>query len=323
MISRSTKQKILTGLLVVLPFGLTIIILYQLGKLMIEKKRVSKPLKYALYVALFFFFFVAFIYLYFPADALTKRINQEIKNRTGLNVEASSADIFPPADIKLKNVKLIDKRKKTTLIDELRISPSLLSVFKQSGSISFEAKIKDGRIEGVAEYSKGGKKLDYLVVKTDKVDLKALSELLKIKNIKDVPDIDGKINGEFVASFDPKSSSRGRFKLSSEKLSLSGLKFKEFPLPDFKDLKIDVKGRMKKNRTNLESFRAENKELLLVLNGTAPLPWKIKKENLDLSVNLKLKPGTQLGFLKTFAKKEKDGIISVKVKGPLKNLRFE
>lgn len=321
MISRPTRQKILTGLLVLLPFGLTVIILYQLGKLMIEKKRVPKYFRYAAYVALFFFFFVAFIYLYFPADSLTKRINQEIKTRTGLNIEASSAGIFPLADVKLKKVQLIDRRKKTTLFDELRISPSLLSVFKESGRISFEAKIKDGRIKGVVEYSGGGKKLDFLEVKTDKVDLKVLKELLK--NAQDVPNVNGKVNGEFVVLFDQKSSASGRFKLSSEKFSLSGLKFKEFPLPDFKDLKLDVKGRMKKNRTNVETFRAENNELLLVLNGTAPLPWKIKRENLDLSVNLKLKPGSQLGFLKTFAKKEKDGIISVKVKGPLKNLRFE
>ncbi len=285
--------------------------------------RNSKHLKYIASVVLFFFFFTLFFYIYFPSDSLKKRISLEIKDRFGLSVDIGTVDISPLANIKIGDLRLTDEGKgteKPLLIDEIKISPSLSSLFSKGKKASFIAKIEEGSLEGTVDYS-GGKKLDFLEAKLDRVDIKVMESLLK--NVEDVPGFGGKVSGEVNVLTDRKGSVKGDFRLRSDDLSLSGLKIRNFSLPDYKSLRSDIKGRINRGRTWIDNLRIESEDFDLVLAGTAPLPWKIKKGTLDLSVNLELKTGSKMKFLKAFMKEEEDGTISAKIKGPFRKIRFE
>ncbi len=285
--------------------------------------RNSKYLKYIASVVLFFFFFTLFFYIYFPSDSLKKRISLEIRDRFGLSVDIGTVDISPLANIKIGDLRLTDEGKgteKPLLIDEIKISPSLSSLFSKGKKASFIAKIEEGSLEGTVDYS-GGKKLDFLEAKLDRVDIKVMESLLK--NVEDVPGFGGKVSGEVNVLTDRKGSVKGDFRLRSDDLSLSGLKIRNFSLPDYKSLRSDIKGRINRGRTWIDNLRIESEDFDLVLAGTAPLPWKIKKGTLDLSVNLELKTGSKMKFLKAFMKEEEDGTISAKIKGPFRKIRFE
>ncbi len=257
------------------------------------------------------------------SDSLKKRISLEIRDRFGLSVDIGTVDISPLANIKIGDLRLTDEGKgteKPLLIDEIKISPSLSSLFSKGKKASFIAKIEEGSLEGTVDYS-GGKKLDFLEAKLDRVDIKVMESLLK--NVEDVPGFGGKVSGEVNVLTDRKGSVKGDFRLRSDDLSLSGLKIRNFSLPDYKSLRSDIKGRINRGRTWIDNLRIESEDFDLVLAGTAPLPWKIKKGTLDLSVNLELKTGSKMKFLKAFMKEEEDGTISAKIKGPFRKIRFE
>ena len=248
------------------------------------------------------------------SDSLKKRISLEIRDRFGLSVDIGTVDISPLANIKIGDLRLTDEGKgteKPLLIDEIKISPSLSSLFSKGKKASFIAKIEEGSLEGTVDYS-GGKKLDFLEAKLDRVDIKVMESLLK--NVEDVPGFGGKVSGEVNVLTDRKGSVKGDFRLRSDDLSLSGLKIRNFSLPDYKSLRSDIKGRINRGRTWIDNLRIESEDFDLVLAGTAPLPWKIKKGTLDLSVNLELKTGSKMKFLKAFMKEEEDGTISAKIK---------
>ncbi len=277
-------------------------------------KLTNKTTRYIASLVLFFFFLILFFYMYFPTESLKNRVITEITSNYGLSVEIGDLDVSPPAVVSISNMKLLREQDEIAVpIDSLKISPSLFSFFRQSRKISFDVRIKKGEIKGVVIYSDGKKKPDSIVAELKEVDLEVIESLLK--NKKGIPDFGGEVSG--------KVDTTGKFELYSPNFSFSGLKLKSFTLPDYNALKADLEGRIEKTGTRLDKLRLENEDFTLFLSGTAPLPWKIEHGNLNIFVRFELKPGSKMGFLKSFMKREKDGSLSARITGPFGRVKFK
>ncbi|MGI9533617.1 MAG: type II secretion system protein GspN [Thermodesulfobacteriota bacterium] len=280
--------------------------------------------KYLASIILFLLFLTLFFYLNFPTEALKKRIIAEIENSSGYKAEIEDLRISPFLVINLKKLNLSKEQNKTEiLVDKLKISPSLISLLFETNKIPFSAQIGQGDVDGTINYSNKTNRLNSFSAKLNNVNSKIINEFLK--NKKGVPEFNGEVNGEIdiILVKEGVENVDGEFNLYSDNFSLSNLKVEQFKLPEYKGLKAALEGTIEKNTTLLSKLQLENNDFNLILNGTMPVPWKMKKGVLDLSVNLVLNSNeAKMGFLKAFMKKGNDGSLSAKIAGTINKPQF-
>ncbi|MGI9554163.1 MAG: type II secretion system protein GspN [Thermodesulfobacteriota bacterium] len=280
--------------------------------------------KYLASIILFLLFLTLFFYINFPTEALKKRIVAEIENNTGYKAEIEQLDISPFLVINLKKLNLsIEQDQVRIVIDNLKISPSIISLLLESKKIPFSAKLGQGDVDGTINYSDSTNRLNSFSAELDNVNSKIINEFLK--NKKGVPEFDGEVSGDIniVLVKDGVEIADGEFNLYSDNFSLSKLKVEQFKLPEYKGLKAALEGKIEKNKTQLSKLQLENNDFNLVLNGTMPVPWKMKRGVLDLSVNLVLNSNkAKMGFLQAFMTKGNDGSLSAKIAGTFNKPQF-
>ena len=265
-----------------------------------------------------------FLYLNFPTDALKKRVITEIEQNLGYRVEMEDLDISPFVVMNLEKLKLTDEQDGFELIiDNMKISPSLISLLFDSNKIPFDAQIGEGNIKGSITYSGSTNRLNSFRTKLKNVDSEIVNTILK--NKKGVPKFDGEVSGDIDIRFvkNGVEDVKGEFNLYSDNFSISKLKIQNFNIPEYKGLNAVLEGTLENNETQLATLQLENKDFNLILKGTTPLPWKMKRGVLDLSVNLVLNTKeAKMGFLQAFMKKGNDGSLSAKIAGTIKKPQF-
>jgi type II secretion system protein N len=252
----------------------------------------SKTHKYIATIVLFLLFLTLFFYLTFPTEALKKRVEAEIENKTGFHAEISKIAISPFLELKITDLNLEKKEKDINVkIDKLKLKPSIFSLLLDKKSFPFDAEIGEGKIYGTLVYASKTNVLDSLSADLSNIHTDLITTFTK--SGKNSPVFDGSINGKLNIIFADKKSGgvSGNFNFISNNMSIKKLKF-------------------------------EGLNLLLI--GSMPLLWDIKKGGkLDLSLNLNFKSdAAKMGLLQAFMKKEKDGSLSAKIAGTPSKPKF-
>ncbi len=283
----------------------------------------NKTPKYIATIVFFLLFLTLFIFLTFPTEALKKRVESEIENNTGFHAEISKIGISPFLELKITNLNLEKKEKDINLrIDKLKLKPSIFSLMLNNKSFPFDAQIGNGTVEGTIVYSSDTNNLDSLSAELNNIHMDLITTFTK--SGKDSPEFDGEINGNLNIVFTAKKDVSGNFNFTSNNMSIKKIKFEGLTLPAYKDLLVNLNGKIEKDKTLIDELSFANKDFDLFLNGSMPLLWEIKRGGkLDLSLNLNIKSNeTKMGLLQAFMKKETDGSLSAKIAGTPSRPKF-
>lgn len=285
----------------------------------------SKTHKYIATIVLFLLFLTLFFYLTFPTEALKKRVEAEIENKTGFHAEISKIAISPFLELKITDLNLEKKEKDINVkIDKLKLKPSIYSLLLDKKSFPFDAEIGEGKIYGTLVYASKTSVLDSLSADLSNIHTDLITTFTK--SGKDSPVFDGSINGKLNIIFADKKSGgvSGNFNFISNNMSIKKLKFEGLTLPSYNDLLVNLNGKIEKKKTVIDEFRFRNNDFDLLLIGSMPLLWDIKKGGkLDLSLNLNFKSDSaKMGLLQAFMKKETDGSLSAKIAGTPSKPKF-
>ena len=274
----------------------------------------------------FFMLFLALsLYLTFPTEALKKRVESEIDNNTGFHAEIDSISFSPFLKLSINGLRL-DKRAKdiSIQVDELKIKPSVLSLLLDNKSVPFEAKIGEGKVDGNVVFGPDTNSLSSVRAELKNVHTDLISSFTK--SGADSPEFDGNIDGVVNVDFGQRNTQdvSGSFNFTSDNMSISKLTFEGFTLPSYKNLLVNLNGKIEKKKTVIDELSFENNDFDLLMVGSMPLIWEIKKGGkLDLRLNLNLKSDeAKSGLLQAFMKKETDGSLSAKIAGTTSKPKF-
>ena len=285
----------------------------------------SRAPKFIATIVFFLLLLVLFLYLTFPTEALKKRVESEIDNNTGFHAEIESVSVSPFLELKINGL-ILDKRAKdiSIKVDELKIKPSVLSLLFNNKSVPFEAKIGEGKVDGNVVFGTDTNSLKLLSAELKNVHTDLITSFTK--SGKDSPEIDGNIDGVLNIDFGEKKAQdvNGSFNFTSDNMSISKLKFEGLTLPSYKKLLVNLNGKIQKKKTVIDELSFENNDFDLIMVGSMPLIWEIKKGGkLDLRLNLNLKSDeAKSGLLQAFMKKETDGSLSAKIAGTTSKPKF-
>jgi len=283
----------------------------------------NKTPKYIATIVLFLLFLTLFLYLTFPTGALKKRVESEIEKNTGYHAEISKIAISPFLELKITDLNLEKKEKNINLkIDKLKLKSSVFSLLLNNKSFPFDAEIGNGKIEGTLVYASNTNVLDSLSADLKNIHTDLITTF--IKSGKNSPEFDGEINGNLNIVFAEKKDVKGNFNFTSNNMSIKNMKFEGLVLPSYKDLLVNLNGKIEKNKTVIDELSFANNDFDLILNGSMPLLWDIKRNGkLDLSLNLNIKSDeAKMGLLQAFMKKETDGSLSAKIAGTPSKPKF-
>lgn len=279
--------------------------------------------KYLATIVMFLVFLALFLYLTFPTEALKKRVESEIENNTGFHTEISKISVSPFLELKITDLVLEKKEKEINLkIDKLKLKPSVFSLLLNKKSIPFTANIGEGKIGGAFIYATKENKLDSVNADLTNIHTDLITTFTK--SGKDSPEFDGYINGNLKVVFQGRQDINGNFNFTSDNMSIKNLKFEGLTLPGYTDLLVNLNGKIETKKTIIDELSFKNSDFDLILVGSMPLIWDIKKGGkLDLSVNLSFKSDkAKMGLLQAFMKKENDGSLSAKIAGTPSKPKF-
>lgn len=281
--------------------------------------------KFLATIVMFLVFLALFLYLTFPTEALKKRVESEIENKTGFHTEISKIAVSPFLELKITDLNLEKKEKEINVkIDKLKLKPSLFSLLLNKKSIPFNAEIGAGKISGTLVYASNEKLLDSISADLTNIHTDLITTFTK--SGKDSPEFDGEVNGNLIVVFQGKKTGdvNGNFNFTSDNMSIKKLKFEGLTLPPYKDLLVNLNGKIETKKTIIDELSFKNNDFDLILIGSMPLVWDIKKGGkLDLSVNLNFKSDkAKMGLLQAFMKKENDGSLSAKIAGTTSKPKF-
>ena len=285
----------------------------------------SRAPKFIATIVFFLLFLALFIYLTFPTEALKKRVESEIDNNTGFHAEIDSISFSPFLKLSINGLRL-DKRAKdiSIQVDELKIKPSVLSLLLDNKSVPFEAKIGEGKVDGKVVFGAETNSLNSVRAELKNIHTDLISSFTK--SGADSPEFDGNIDGVVNVDFGQRNTQdvSGSFNFTSDNMSISKLTFEGFTLPSYKNLLVNLNGKIEKKKTVIDELSFENNDFDLLMVGSMPLIWEIKKGGkLDLRLNLNLKSDeAKSGLLQAFMKKETDGSLSAKIAGTTSKPKF-
>ena len=281
--------------------------------------------KYIASIILFLLFLTLFLYLTFPTEALKKRVEAEIEKSTGFNAQISKIAISPFLELNINGLDLEKKEKDINLnIDKLKLKPSLFSLMLDRKSFPFNAEIGEGKIHGTLVYASKSNKLNS--VRADIINIHTDLITTFTKSGVDSPEFDGSINGKINIVFKDRrpGDASGNFNFVSKNMSIKNLKFEGLKLPGYNDLLVNLNGKIERKKTVIDELSFKNKDFDLMLIGSMPLLWDIRKGGkLDLSLNLNINSdAAKMGLLQAIMKKETDGSLSAKIAGTPSKPKF-
>ena len=281
--------------------------------------------KYIASIILFLLFLTLFLYLTFPTEALKKRVEAEIEKSTGFHAQISKITISPFLELDINGLNLEKKAKDINLnINKLKLKPSFFSLLLDKKSFPFNAEIGEGKINGTLVYASKSNELDSVSADITNIHTDLITTFTK--SGVESPEFDGSINGELNIVFKDKKSgdASGRFNFVSKNMSINNLKFEGLKLPNYNDLLVNLNGKIEKKKTVIDELSFRNKDFDLMLIGSMPLIWDIKRGGkLDLSLNLNINSDAAMkGLLQAFMKKETDGSLSAKIAGTPSKPKF-
>ena len=251
---------------------------------MVDRKTLIRRLSFAAY---FTAVFLTFLLLLFPFDRVKSKLENEVRQRTPL--ELSVARISPRFFNRfvLTDVVVSDKQGKVLFESpSVKTTVSLFSLLRGALSLNLKAKAYGGELLVKAQQGPGRQ---YLMVDADGLDIAAYP-LMKDFGLK----LTGKFGGNFEMSND---AGKGRLWLKG--LTSRELKIEGFPVPDLDFEKGWMEGDLKGDRLTVRKLELEGKDLTVRATGDL-----ILRERGTINLIVKLKPSERLAH-------EQAGLISL------------
>jgi len=289
----------------------------------ILKSRYLIPFCYSFF---FIFAFLLFFYLTLPVESLKQRIMREIEMRTPFRADITrSISVSPVFSLKIQGLKLYKAEKPVLNIDELSLSPSLISTIVSDGlKISFKARLLQGETEGTLVYNSKTKHIEKAEARLAGVNIETIPAVAFPDSDKQSPSVQGLLGGSFSFEFNPQA--KGEFAFEIKRLGIKNLKISGLLLPEFSNIESTFSGKIENEITRIEELKFTGDGLDLMLSGTAPLLWEIRKGGkIDLGLQLRL-TGTKLAMFKSFLVSYlaplNDGSLGGKIGGTIHNPRL-
>lgn len=278
-------------------------------------------LRYIGYIFFGIFIFIFFTYLNFPYEKLKDTLFSKIEKHSGFIIDAEDIKTTLTFGMQLTDIRIghrtLDFR--PLQFENLKISPSLLSLATFRPKVKFEAAFKEGVLNGYFQTKSN---------RTHAILLNLDNVLLKSRELKeDLPlDISGILNGDFQiqGNFQKPSTLEGTSHLRILKFAFGKITVLNMGFPEIKLSKISLNGRIKNEKFIVERLDVggEREDLMAMATGNIELDSRnITNSRLDLNLRFKLSQRLKDEFslfLPFIASAQgKDGFYSLKIRGSL------
>jgi type II secretion system protein N len=291
-----------------------------------------KPLKFnlqinkknSLYAAYIAAVTIFFLYVLFPSDTLKKYLAYQLGGGNP-NVVVSIKRVSPmlPPGIKLHDVGISHQSVVLFGLDNLKIMPSLLSLFGTKTKVNFKATGYAGRLNGKAEFGDEKKAAEVKIDgKISGVQVQKIPSLQRLSAHK----ISGLMGGNFAyTNTGPNRSLAGKLSMSDCRVDLAAPVFSQKSL-DFRDIDADL---LLNNRTLvIKQCTLKGNELDVSISGTIGLNSGAGRNALNLTGTMtphhtllaKIEKNLPPNFLKNIKAGKK--AISFKIGGTLQDPGF-
>jgi len=252
-----------------------------------------KVLRWAGYPVFFMFCFVVFAYWTFPYERLRDRLVEEAGER-GYGLEIIDLSPSRLSGVTLEGVRLVlpakgDEPAVDVVFDELTVRASILSALSDNKSFSFDAELAGGNAQGDVAIGEKNFEID---AEVSDIELK---QILALRRFTKIP-VTGKVDGEITFAMPSEvSESNGSVTLTIEAMSIGDGKTK-LDIPGWGGLTLDqadagdlnVQATVVEGTANIESFKADGKDLKLDALGNVKLARPISRSQLNLMLKAKI-----------------------------------
>jgi type II secretion system protein N len=223
-----------------------------------------------------------FLYYLFPSDTLKTYLAYRLsQGNPDITVTIDHVSPVIPPGINLHDVGIVHQNKVLVDLDNLKIMPTILSLFSDKSTVNFKGRINAGTFSGRAEIDDNSGRLE---VKGDGrisgIQVQGIPAIQRLPADK----IAGVLNGNFTyATAGPNRSLEGKLTLSQFRIELNKAVFNLKSL-EFRDIDADL---MLKNDTlTINNTSARGNQLDADLTGTIGLTDKTGENALDLTVSV-------------------------------------
>lgn len=284
----------------------------------IRNSKYFKPLSYAIF---FMFIFLFSFYYTLPTDEIRGKIVSGIEMNTPFEAKVGAVSVAPIVSVKVQDVEFYRAGELYVKLDDLKMRPSLLSLFSKHLKLPFRAKLMDGEMKGDLIYDYKTGQIVGLKAKLNGISIEKLQPVISGYLGMTDEQLGGVLKGEF--SLDFSSDTSGVFSFKVDDMSISNFKLIGFPIPPFDDLESVFMGKIEEGVTKVDELSFKGRDFDLNMYGSIPPLWKITKGakiDLMLSLNI-LSDEAKIGIVRSLLSPKGDGTLGGKILGTFGNPR--
>jgi type II secretion system protein N len=286
-----------------------------------ENIRNSKYFKPLSYVVFFLFIFILSFYYALPTDEIRGKIISGIEMNTPFEAKLGAVSIAPIVSVSVQDLELYRSGELYVKLDDVKMRPSLFSLFSKYLKLPFRAKLMDGEVKGDLIYDYKTGQIVGINAKVNGLEIEQFHPIMSGYIGMTDEKVGGILNGDF--SLDFSSDTSGVFSFKIDKMSISNLKLLGFPIPPFKNLESVFAGKIREGVTQVDELSFKSNDFDLNMHGSVPSLWKITRgARIDLIVNLNiLSDEAKIGIVRSFLSPRGDGTLGGKILGTFGNPR--
>lgn len=261
-------------------------------------------------------------YYALPTDEIKGKIVSGIEMNTPFEARLSSVSIAPIVSVKVQDLELYRSGELYVKLDDVKMRPSLFSLFSRYLKLPFSAKLMGGKVEGNLIY-------DYKTGQVVGINAKAIG--LDVEQFHPImsgylgmadEQVGGTLSGDF--SLDFSSDTSGVFSFKIDDMSIKNFKLIGFPIPPFNNLESVFAGKIREGVTHVDELSFKNNDFDLNMHGSVPPLWMITRgAKIDLMVNLNIiSDQAKIGIARSFLSPRGDGTLGGKILGTFGNPRL-
>jgi type II secretion system protein N len=239
----------------------------------------KKTLLYTAYVVGITAFF---LYLLFPSDTVRLYLAHQLsQGNPDVTVNIDRVRPVLPPGIKLHDIDIAYRNMVLFNFDNLKIMPSLLSLFSSTTNLKFKGQVYNGSFNGRAELDDRNQNRSLKIDgKISGVQLREIESLQQMSAHK----ISGALGGDFVlADRGPNRSLTGKLVMSDCQVELEEAVFNQKSLA-FKNVNAELM--LNNNTLNIKQCNASGNQLDVSISGTILLNPNSGKNTLNLTGSL-------------------------------------
>ncbi len=286
-----------------------------------EKIRNSKYFKPLSYIVFFIFVFVLSFYYALPTDEIKAKIISGIEMNTPFEAKLGAVSIAPIVSVKVQDLELYRSGELYVNLDDVKVRPSLFSLFSKYLKLPFRAKLMGGEVEGNLIYDYKTGQIVGINAKLNGLDIEQFHPMMTGYLGMAEERMGGTLSGDF--SLDFSSDTSGVFSFKIDDMSISNFKLIGFPIPTFKNLESVFAGKILEGVTHVDELSFKGNDFDLNMHGSVPPLWTITKgAKIDLMVNLNIRSDeAKIGIVRSFLSPRGDGTLGGKILGTFGNPR--